>query len=81
MWMLPTHRQLVEARGRPLSERHWQILLEVIACMTDSGMDVEHAGLLLNQAMAVLALSTASRGSEPKMPAPHVDQLERLGLS
>ncbi len=36
--------------------------------------------LVLEQAHAVLTLSTARQGSEPIMPEPHADQLQRLGL-
>jgi hypothetical protein len=63
-----------------MSDRHWRVLVELVAVVTTPGMDVEHAQLLLEQAQAVLALSVNRRGSEPIMPAPHAGQLRRLGL-
>jgi hypothetical protein len=80
MQHLPTQRQLLRARGLPMSDRHWRVVVELVAIATAPGMDLHHAEMLEEQAEAVLALSTARQGSEAIMPVPHADQLQRLGL-
>lgn len=77
---LPNSVRLLRARGMPRSDRPWQVLVEVVASITAPTMDLAHAELPLEQAQVVLALSAARQGSELLMPAPHADQLERLGL-
>jgi hypothetical protein len=70
---LPTQRQLLRARGLSMSSAHWRVVVELVAISTAPSMDLQHAQLLLEQAEAVLPLSTARQGSEPIMPAPHAE--------